>query len=150
MTFGDVAERSRLDDLGHPAIIIPGVNLRPKLSGDAGLFGLFSDDPGLFDRVSQRFFAVDMESFADSPDRCRGMAMIGRADDDCVNFVCFSFDHLSVIRVRSSVLEASFLRSHVVRIDVAEGNDVLSSNAVDVGKGPVGRSDTGDYELFVG
>lgn len=76
--------------------------------------------------------------------------MIGRSDDNRVNLIGFRFDHFPIVRVRSGIFEASFLRCHMLRINVAEGNDVFSGNAIDIGQSSVGGSNTGDDELFIG
>jgi hypothetical protein len=75
--------------------------------------------------------------------------VIGDADDDRIDPPGFRLDHLAVIDIGPSILEAGLGSIEVIGIDVAQCDDVLTLDAVDVGGGAVGRADAGDPQLTV-
>ena len=75
--------------------------------------------------------------------------VIRSAYNDRINLSIFFVDHFSIVGVSSSVLESSFRAIQVVRIDIAEGHDVLASDSIDVSQSPIRRSDTGDDKFLI-
>ena len=147
MHIGDVADRARLDDLHHTAVIVPGVDLSSQLRRHSHFFRSIGDDPRLLHGMRERLLAIDVQSLADCADGGRGMVMVGAADNNRVNLVSLGFEHLTVVSVAAAVGELLEDGFEVVAVDIGEGDEVLLLHASDVGSGAIGRADTGDVKL---
>lgn len=76
--------------------------------------------------------------------------MVRRRDDDSVSLVAHLFDHLALVGKgpRDLVLRSGSFQK--ATIDIAQANDVFTSDLRDVSGGAIGRSDTENIEFFIG
>ena len=77
-----------------------------------------------------------------------GVGVVRRADDERVEL--FAPDHPAKIGVALGPRETPGLVGEEVAVHVAQRDDVLAGDPVEVGLGPVGHTDDADIELFVG
>ena len=99
--------------------------------------------------VGQGLLAVNVKALVDGPDRSRSVVMIGGADDDRIDSASLGFDHFPVVDIGPGVLELRLGSIEVVGVDVAQRDDVLAFDTVDVGRSPVGRAHAGDPQLLI-
>ena len=76
--------------------------------------------------------------------------MVGRADHHGVDLAGFLVDHLAIVGIGAGARKPRRGPVQVVLVHVAQGDDVLALDAVDVRRGPIGRADAGDVQLLVG
>ena len=85
--FSNFANRSSLDEFDCSAVVGSGVNLGAHLGCDFSfLLGIFLLHPPCFlHGVGEGFFAIDVFTGAHCRDRCRGVVVVGGADDDGID-----------------------------------------------------------------
>ena len=79
---------------------------------------------------------------------CDGVGVVRRAHNEGVEF--FASDHPAKIGVALGPRETPSLEGEEVAVHVAQRDDVLSGDPVEVGLGPVGHPDDADVDLRVG
>jgi hypothetical protein len=147
--LGHVADRPGLDDLDHAAVIVAGMDLRAHLSRHVVLLGGLGNDPGFLDGVRQRLFAIRVHAGANRSDRRRSMIVVGGAHHHGIDLAGFLVDHLAIVGIRAGARKPRRGPIEIILVHVAQGDDVLALNAVDVRRGPIGRTHASDVQLFV-
>jgi hypothetical protein len=79
-------------------------------------------------RDSERLFAVDVKIAIEGPVGDKGMAMVGRADDNCLNVLVV--DAFSPIDIRLRPGKALVRSDQLGLVDVTKRHDVLGGNGV--------------------
>ena len=143
------ADLAGLDDLDHAAIVVAGVDLRAHLRDGFLLGGQAAHLPHFVDRMGQRLFAIDVEPAPQRPHDGNGVRVVGRRDDDGVE-VLLLVEQLAEVDVGLGLRKALGHLAQVQRVDVAQGDDVLAGQVVDVVGPLVGHADAGQVQLFVG
>ena len=77
-----------------------------------------------------------------------GVSVVRRADDERVEL--FAPDHPAKIGVALGPRETPGLVGEEVAVHVAQRDDVLAGDPVEVGLGPVGHTDDADVEFLIG
>ena len=134
VALADRPDRPGLDDFDDASIVVLGMDLRPHLGRDLRLRREVGHRAGLIDRVGQRLLAIDMLAHAKRHRGGRRMHMIGRADDHGVEPA--GLQHLAEVGVLLRAREPLPGLVEQVVIDVADGDDVLALNALDVALQP--------------
>ena len=120
------------------------VALRTALGGQFVLFlhvGI-ADHASLFHAIGQRLFAVDVESPIHRPNGNEGVMMVRRADDHGVEV--FLVQALTPILVLLGFWELLSGSGESLGIDVAESDDVLLFQHVEMSRGSSPTADKGD------
>jgi len=124
MPLLDLADCALLYDGCGRAVGGVGVNLDAHLCDDVGLVRGEGQLAGLIDGVGQGLLAIDVQAEADGGECYWGVHVVGGADVDRVDFVCFFFEQLSPVAVLAGVGELLGGLCEIVGIDVADGNDI--------------------------
>src|SRR6185295_7449171 len=149
VALGDLADRARLDELDHAAVVVARVDLRARLGGDLRLLRGVLDDAGFPDAVGEGLLAVDMLAHLEGGQRREGVGMLGDGDDDGVEVLRVVEDLAEVlVLLRVGVQLGGGLDA--AGVDVADRDDVLAGDALHVRRGLPAGADAGDVELGVG
>src|SRR5262249_47464954 len=82
--------------------------------------------------------------------RCRpGVGMVGRGDDDGVDVLVLGVEQLAPVAVLRCLGKVLDRRGEIIRIDIAQGNDILAPQVVDVVAALGGDADEGEVEFLV-
>ncbi len=158
-------------DLGHradgpvpdPLVEEPGaflgVPLVAHLGDDVHLLRGLGQHPGFLDRVGQRLLAVDVLAALHRRHGDDGVGMVGRGHGDRVQVLLF-VQHLAEVAVLGGLIILGLLLGRVLRVlqqpghhlvvDVAEGDDVLGADALDVAGAAAPGADAADVDGVAG
>ena len=107
-----------------------------------------ADDAGLLDAVGQRLLAVDVLAAVHGPIGDEGVRVVGGAADHGVDVLLV--EALAPIHVLLGPGKLRRGEGQVLLVHVAEGDDVLVGQAVEVGFAAAPGADEGDVELVAG
>ena len=144
------ADRARLDQLDHAAIVVFGVDLRAHLGRQLALVGQvgLADHVGFVHAMGQRLLAVHAQPALHGPIARQGVDLVGRAHHDGIQILLV--DELSPIHVGLGLGVPLGGLGQVVFVDVAQCGDVLAGDRVQVVAAPAVDADDADIELLVG
>ena len=148
VTLTDLADGLFLDELNNPVDVSDRVTLDAELGGDLLFAGKVGHDSYLLNRMSHRFFAVEMLAKLQCRNGGVEVGMVRGADGDRVDVLGHRIEHLAEIveLFRLGKLGVGVPGSAV--IDIAESDDVLIAQRVQVGPSASANSDAGDIELL--
>ena len=145
----DLPDRPPLHELDNAPVVGVGMDLRPHLRGDAGLFGRLGDNARLADVVRQRLLAVDVLFLAKRRQRREGVGVLGGADDDSV--VLRRLERLVEPPVVAEALGAGGLAesaSERLGVDVTDGHHLLAEDGVEVAAATAAATDDRHPQLL--
>ena len=125
-----------------------GMDLIAHLRDEAGFARGGGDDPHFGNGMRQRFLAIDMPPALQRRQGGHSVRMVRRSDHHRVNVLLL--EHFSEVRVAPGVGKFLLRRIQEKRINIANGNDVLVLDSLDISGGAIGGADDGDVEFFVG
>ena len=79
----------------------------------------------------------------------RGVVVIGRTDNNSIDFAFLDMDQFSVVVVKSCIGETLLGPLQIVVVYVADGNYFLVGNRADIGVGLVCCADAGELKFFI-
>ena len=146
----EVADGAFVDEL--PDIVEIGIKvaLCTALGGQLVLIlhvGV-ANHASLFHTVGQRLFTVDMQPPVHCPNGNKGVVMVRRANDYCIEV--FLVQALAPILVLLGLRELLGGRGERLGIDVAEGDDVFFFQHVEMGGGPPPAANKSDIQPISG
>lgn len=111
------------------------------------LFGQVRNDARFGDGVRQRLFTVNVATTFQRRGRGNGVGVVGCANNDGINVFLLKELAKIVVGLRAGVI---FLRGgEVIIVDVAERNDVLAGDFLQIGARAIGGADLSDVEFVV-
>ena len=136
--FADGADRSALNQLDHAAVVVGGMDLRAHLRGQLALAGLvlLLHDASFIHRVGQRLLAIHAQAAIHGPHARRRVGVIGRAHNHRVQV--FLLDQLAPVGIGLGPRVFGRGRTQVLRVDVAQRDDVLLADPFQVGPAAAG------------
>ncbi len=146
-----VADGPVPDPLAEDADRVERVPLVAELRDDVVLLGGLHQLADLVDRVGQGLFAVDVLAALDGGHRRHCVGMVGRADDDRVDLLVDLVEHLAEIAVLPGLgplFEGG--GGMAAAIDVAQRDDVLAGEVVQIRSALPADADAGDTDLLAG
>ena len=148
MGFLDGADGAGLDQFNDAAVVLGGVDLDAHLGRRAGFLGGETDLACFVDVVGEGFFAVDVLLMLQGTHGRQGMGMLAGADDDGVE-VLGAVEELA--EVGELLCFGEFLGGLFDGrpVDVAEGDDVLGTDAASIAASAATGADDGDVEFVV-
>ena len=139
------------DPLAEDADRVGRVPLVAELRDDVVLLGGLHQPADLIDRVGQGLFAVDVLAALDGGHGRHRVGMVGRGHHDRVDLLVELVKHLAEVAVLPGL--GPFLEGGggaAAAVDVAERDDVLDAQAVQIVPSPAADADAGDAELLAG
>ena len=149
MDLAHGAKGAGADELDHAPGAMLAVPLVPHLGRHLVFLRGRPHEPGLGDRVGQRFLAVDVSAQGHGHQRGGGMVMIGGGNGDRIEPLLL-FQHLAVVGVACGLWIALERRGGPPVVDVAERGDVFAADPGKVGAALAAGADDADVELFAG
>ena len=149
MNLADCADGSRPDGFGDETGAFAGLALVAHLGGDFGFGGNFGHHPGFVNGVGERFLAVDMFAKFHRSDADDRVVVIGSGNHDGID-VLLLFEHFTVIGVEFGVREGLCVAIESGAINVAESDDVFTSNGTNIAGTHSSSTYQSDVEFFAG
>ena len=148
VNFAHGADRSRLNQLNHAAVVVAGMDLRAHLRGDLGPSSGLSNDARFPDVVSQRLFAIHVLAELQCRKRGKGVRVFTGTDNDGVELVGMVVE---LAKVGQSACPGMCFGSptEVIGVDIAQRNDVLRRHRLQVARASSTGANHGDVELLV-
>ena len=149
MDLADRPDRPGLEPFARQPKPFARVAVVAHLRDQARLAGDARHDAGLLDRVGHRLLDIDVLPGAEGRHRDRGVHVVGRGDHHRV-------DVLPLVQEHPIVAELLGLREglegarRLVRVDVAQGDDVLGGHVADHAAALAADADPGDVQLLAG
>jgi len=140
-----------LNDGSGGAVLKLGVDLIAHARGDSGPGSELCDLSGFPDGVSERFFAVNVFSAAQSFLGDDGVGVIRGGYIDGVEFIAHLVEHLPEIREMRNAGPTFVDVDEVFFIDVTSGDDInfgVRANGFDVGPAAAKATDGGEAEFL--
>lgn len=132
--FTNVPDRTRLDQFHHPPVVAARADLVAHLGDAPAAPGEFGQPAGFGDGAGQRFFAVHVPASPEGRRDDDGMGVIRSADHHAVEIV--TLQQFAVVRVERRRGMALGRGRQAERIDIAEGDDVLAADGLEVLSAP--------------
>src|SRR5688572_22639704 len=145
------SNRPCLEQLDHAAIIFRRVNLSAHLRGLLRPPRGIHHPPAFIHRMRQRLLTIDMLTKLKRRDRRMRVHVIWRADHHRVDVLLL--EHLPPVGVAAGFFQLLKLLGdliEIVRVDVADGDDVLFEDAFEVSLPLLLDADDGDIQLLGG
>ena len=149
MHFVDGTNGSRLDQFHAASVICASVNLRSHLCHHF----LLPRDPhqrsNFVNRMSQWLFAIAVLAPIHRFRRDNGVSVVGCRDDNRINLLVHLVQHHTII---GEAPRPGKLRGELVRlrhIYIAQRNDILARDQVQISFPLIAQADTGDVEFLV-
>ena len=130
-----------------PPVIVPGVNLRADLRDPLMFLRQVSDDSRLGNGASERFFAIDMPPALEAGHRRHGMG--GSGVPITMASMPFLVDQLAEVVVSLGLRVFLGGGGQAFFVHVAEGDDILAADFLEVIATASGDTDDADVELVV-
>ncbi len=99
--------------------------------------------------MRQRLFAVTVFAGFHRRDRDRRVRMIGRGDNDSVDFLAHFVEHHAEISKPPGLRKPGAKHRRSIIVDVAQSNDVLALHQLEIGFPLIAKSNAGDIQFFV-
>ena len=148
MRFVDRSNGPALDELDHLVIILSGVDLDAHLSGDVGLGSGFTNPARLPDIVRQGFLTIDVFPTLQGEHGGEGVRVLARAHHDSVKLIDV-VEELAEICAFARFGMFYCLSIEVALVDVAEGDDILGSDGLEVAFAAATGADNGNVKLII-
>ena len=146
MTFGDISDRTSLNQFDDSAVIVFRMNLSAHLCRHTSRGCGFANDSSLIDIVSQGLFAIDMLTQLQSGKRCEGVSMFTGTDHYSIEFIGMVKDS-SEVRFFASLAMLLHRTIQIVGVHVAKCGNMLRGNGLQISAAATSTSDDGDSQL---
>ena len=145
----NLADGPRPNPFAEPADGITGMTLIAELSDNFVFMRGRDELAHLFDRVSERFFAINVFAAFHRFHGNEGVGVIWSADDHAFDFLAHLIEHHAIIGEAPGIRIFGEFLGGIIFIDIAERDDVVTqaSHLADVGTAAAADADAGDVNF---